>query len=861
MNARRPRSALSRRWSNPLAVGTAILLLVILGTNLIFLLNLRETTLQTAEVNLTRYSLTVAEQVDRSFKSLDLVLSSVGDYIGRRGVTDADSYRREMAGNETFLFLKEKITGLPQVDAVTMIDANGKLINFSRYWPIPKVDVSDRDYFKALKADPNLETYISKPVQNRGDGAWVIYLARRLNDPNGGFMGLILGAVSLKYFENFFGATSSGEGSIVALYRDDKMMLARFPHSDRVGQFGTGSPQRTLSAGGMLREMSMRDEISYLRAARMLANYPLILQVSQTEASALVGWRKMAELLIATSVVCSIVLLIAAFVSERLWRAQERAARAAEAASHAKSSFLAMMSHEIRTPMNAVLGLAGTLLESRLDADQRNSLVAIRDAGENLMVILNDILDFSKLEAGQLSLEKIAFSPVSLVDNVVSIFKARAVVKNVKMRTIEDPQVPAVMIGDAGRIRQIVLNLVSNAVKFTEAGEVTIAVRCLKRTADHAMIEWAITDTGIGIPPERIKDLFTEFTQADSSIGRRFGGSGLGLAICKRLVHQMGGEIEVTSVPGRGSIFRFHLLLPIADQAAPVEQDDQRLYGEFETRLDALGRPLRVLIAEDNPTNRLVAVKMLEHFNVQISLACDGIEAVAEASRIPFDIILMDVRMPETDGLQATRTLRERGGQLAQVPIIAFTANAFADDIRACRDAGMNDFIAKPVRKKQLIETMLRALMRRAPETDEPIIKVTAPPLAPVPASPPATTDNPAPIFERAAYDMLAEEIGDEGAREMLQIFVTETDARLKLLQQLSDLADRARIKDEAHSLKGAAATFGFVYLSQLARSLELAAAAISANDYRALLDRIEAGFAAARNYDPGLARIIAIDS
>lgn len=847
MNARHLCSALPRRWFNPLAVGTVILLLVILGTNLIFLLNLRETTLQTAEVNLTRYSLTVTEQVDRSFKSLDLVLSSVGDYIGRRGVTDADSYRREMAGNETFLFLKEKITGLPQVDAVTMIDANGKLINFSRYWPIPKVDVSDRDYFKALKADPNLETYISKPVQNRGDGAWVIYLARRLNDPNGGFMGLILGAVSLKYFENFFGATSFGEGTIVALYRDDKMRLASFPHSDRIAQFGNGSEHRTLAAGGILREISKRDSVTYIRAARMLANYPLILQVSQTEANALVGWRKMAELLIATSGVCSVVLLIAAFVSERLWRAQARAARAAEAASHAKSSFLAMMSHEIRTPMNAVLGLASTLLESRLDADQRNSLVAIRDAGENLMVILNDILDFSKLEAGQLSLEKIAFSPISLVDNAVSIFKARAAAKNVKMRTIDDPQVPAVMIGDAGRIRQILLNLVSNAVKFTEAGEVTIAMRCLERAADQAKIEWAVTDTGIGIPPERIKDLFTEFNQADSSIGRRFGGSGLGLAICKRLVDQMGGEIEAKSIPGQGSTFRFRLSLPIADQVVPVEQDDQRLYGEFKTRLDALDRPLRVLIAEDNPTNRLVTIKMLEHFNVQISVACDGIEAVAEASRIPFDIILMDVRMPEMDGLQATRTLRKRGGQLAQIPIIALTANAFADDIQACRDAGMNDFIGKPVRKKQLIETMLRALMRRGPVTDEPIIKVTAPPLAPVPASPSATTDNPAPTFERAAYDMLAEEIGDEGAREMLQIFIAETDARLKLLQQLSDLADRTRIKDEAHSLKGSAATFGFVRMSKLARSLEMEAATISANDYQALLGSMEVDFAVVR--------------
>ena len=249
-----------RRLLGALGAITLALICTIVGTNLIFLSNLRESTLQTAEANLARYSLTLAEEADRSFKSLDLVLSSVGDYLGRKGVTDSASYQRMTSDQETHLLLKEKITGLPQVDAVTMINAQGKLINFSRYWPIPDVDVSDRDYFKALKADPNLETFISAPVQNRGSGTWNIYIARRLNDPNGEFMGLLLGAMSLQYFENFFGSTSLGLNTSISLVREDGTLLARFPPTDGIGKPSSGGGQRALAAGGTIRELSTRDQ-------------------------------------------------------------------------------------------------------------------------------------------------------------------------------------------------------------------------------------------------------------------------------------------------------------------------------------------------------------------------------------------------------------------------------------------------------------------------------------------------------------------------------------------------------------------------------------------------------------------------
>ncbi|MBR0963679.1 response regulator [Bradyrhizobium diazoefficiens] len=690
-------------------IGASVALIVtIVGGNLLFLEHSRESALLTAESDLARYSLTLAENTDRSFKSLDLVLSSVGDYLGRKGVSDARSYRQIMSDAETHVFLREKIAGLPQVDAITMIDADGKLINFSRYWPIPTVDVSDRDYFKALSTDANLETFISAPVKNRGSGTWNLYVARRVNDPNGKFMGLLLGAMSLQYIENFFGSTTPGEETTISLVREDGTLLAHFPHVEEIGQASSGGAQRALRTGGALREIRARDNLRVLRSARMLSNYPVLVAVSQTEQSALSSWRDLAALLFGMSIVSALVVLAAAVMLSRWWKKQEQLTRAAEAANASKSTFLAMMSHEIRTPMNAVLGLATNLLDTPMTPEQRSFVLSIHNAGDNLLEILNDILDFSKLESGQLSLESISFSAEALVENTLSVIGPRAAAKELKVRSVVVAGLPNSLSGDAGRIRQILLNLISNAVKFTAEGEVVITTRCVARTEDKATIRWEVSDTGIGIAPEKLDSLFTDFVQADSSINRRFGGSGLGLAICKRLIEQMDGTIDVTSIPGQGSRFGVTLTFPISDQPAIIDESDHGAFGHLREQISRLGRPLRVLIVDDNATNRLVAARMLKEFDIQINTACDGVEAVTAARQFSFDVILMDVRMPEMDGLQATRELRTRGDKPLTVPIIAFTANAFADDIAACREAGMNDFVVKPARKKAVVEAILR---------------------------------------------------------------------------------------------------------------------------------------------------------
>ena len=520
----------------------------------------------------------------------------------------------------------------------------------------------------------------------------------------------------------------------------------------------------------------------------------------------------------------------------RILREQEYKA---ETANKAKSEFLAMMSHEIRTPLNAVLGLATTLLETSLNADQRMTVELIDSSGNNLLHLLNDILDFSKLEAGKLEFETLPFSPASLIENALSIAKVPAAKKALTLRAEIAPDLPRALIGDADRIRQVIYNLATNAVKFTQSGEVVLGARMIKSNARDATIEWWVRDTGIGISPDKVQRLFKNFMQADNSVSRRFGGTGLGLAICKQIVEQMGGDISVTSHEGQGSTFAFRLTLPLADsttlaEATPADEID---LGEALARF---GRPLRILLAEDNPTNQMVFKKMLEDYAVSIHVASNGLEALEQAQRFNPDIVYMDMRMPEMDGIEATRAIRALGGAFNALPIVALTANAFADDIKLCRDAGMNDFIAKPVRKKLLVSRVAQvvAAMVAEPaglpnqaaqltEADSIVLKV--------------------PDCDRSILCELAEEIGEDGVEATLTVFFDDTIARVDLLQTLTQKLDRQGIKAEAHTLKGASSIFGFQRMAALAAHLELNAATLSLQDCNHTADLIVDALSAIR--------------
>jgi signal transduction histidine kinase/DNA-binding response OmpR family regulator len=570
------------------------------------------------------------------------------------------------------------------------------------------------------------------------------------------------------------------------------------------------------------------DGLPRLTSYRAIAGYPLYAYAGFEEAAFMAETRQRQQTYFSVAGIMSLLLVLLGSVAHWQTNTQERARRNAERSNRLKSEFLATISHELRTPMNGVLGTLALLEDGTLTPDHARQVTLAHRSATALLTLLDDLLDFSKLEAGKIVIDAAIGDLRRLVEEVVEMLLPAAAAKELEMVVTVSPAVPRWVLTDTGRLRQILFNLLGNAVKFTASGHVTIRVE-RGAAADHGqfLLDVTVEDSGIGIVAEALPTLFDQFTQADSSVTRRYGGTGLGLAICRQLCTALGGGIEVHSVSGRGSIF--HFWIACAESSAAADSDPA-----MPPTASIVPADLRVLVVDDHAINREVLCGLVGRAGHRYETAPDGVQAVAMQRAHGFDLVLMDIQMPELDGLTATAHIRALPAPARLVPIIAVTAHASPSSRQECLDAGMDGMISKPVRPDRLFAEIANVLRARPPAHRAGRSAA---------AAATGAAAMPAHLIDTAQTRDLREALGDALWRDMLVSFRDAAITQINILHQQVAAGDDPAAP--AHALKGIAFNMGAQELGDRARMIETAPPAEAARLVATLETCLTASFAA----------------